>query len=114
MNDHDIYALYSEQFRMIDDNLDDLVRQAQSFTEANAIIDSWKQANLNYLRARNKLFSVHAAQIQALVDEFSDAHRNIKRALEDLQRGIGAVGTVSQLLSFAVDKGKRLQESVSA
>jgi hypothetical protein len=26
MNDQDIYLLFSEQFRLIDDNLDDLVR----------------------------------------------------------------------------------------
>lgn len=112
MNDNDIYLLFSEQFRTLDDNLDDLVRKAEGFVQANKIIEAWKQANLNYLRARNKIFSAHEERIGALVREFNESQQSIKRALEDLQGGAATIDRVSQIISTAVDLGKRLQESV--
>ncbi|HYP02424.1 MAG TPA: hypothetical protein VER76_19695 [Pyrinomonadaceae bacterium] len=112
MNDTDIYLLFSAQFRMIDDNLDDLVKKAEGFVQANAIIDSWKQANLNYLKARNKIFSTHAEQIADLVKHFDDSQKSIKKALEDLKGGAATIGKVTKVISAAVDAGKKLQEAV--
>ena len=80
MTDQDIYMLFSEQFRMIDDNLDDLVKKTQDFVQANQIIDAWKQANLNYLKARNKIFSAHAEKIKDLGFSF---HYTPKQTISD-------------------------------
>jgi prefoldin subunit 5 len=112
MNDQDIYLLFSEQFRLIDDNLDDLVRRTESFTQANQIIESWKQANLNYLRARNKIFSSHMSTIAALVEEFQEAQDAAKQALEDLQAGAQTIDQISRLITLAVGKGTVLEGSV--
>lgn len=112
MNDQDIYLLFSDQFRAIDDNLDDLVKTAQSFTQAQQIIDAWKQANLNYLTARNKIFSSHAAQIGDLVKEFGDAQQSIEKSLSDLKKGAATIGQVTSIISGAVQTGKKLQEAV--
>ena len=112
MNDQDIYLMFSEQFRTIDDNLDDLVNQAEDFVQANRIIDSWKQANLNYLKARNKIFSTHEAAIGNLVKEFNDAQKSIETSLQDLKDQKATIGKVSQVIALGVSKGKALQEAV--
>ena len=112
MNDADIYLLFSEQFRTIDDNLDDLVRRATTFAEANRITESWKQANLNYLKARNKIFSAHAAEIGGLVKEFKDAQDSIEKSLAALKNDAITIGQVSKIIAFGVEKGKELQEAV--
>lgn len=112
MNDKDIYLLFSEQFRILDDHLDDLVKKAEGFAQANAIIEAWKQANLNHMRARNKIFSTHAAEITDLVKSFEDSQESIKKALEDLKGGAATIGKVSKVVTAAVDAGKKLQEAV--
>ncbi|MDP2757257.1 MAG: hypothetical protein Q8O45_06560 [Desulfurivibrionaceae bacterium] len=108
MSDQDIYLLYSEQFRSIDDNLDDLVKKAESFMQATQITNAWKQANLNYLKARNLIFSNHAAQITGLVTEFQEAQKSMKKALADLKHGGETIGKVTTFLSAATSKGKEL------
>jgi len=108
MNDQDIYLLYSGQFRLIDDNLDDLVKKAESFIEAKQIADLWKQANLNYLKARNSLFSNHSAEIATLVKEFQEAQKSIAKALADMKQQTETIKKVVMLLSVAVAKGKEL------
>ncbi len=112
MSDQDIYLLFSEQFRMIDDNLDDLVKKAQDFAQANQIIDAWKQANLNYLKARNKIFSAHAERIKDLVREFKEEQESIEQSLMDLKNGAKTIGQVSKIISVGVEAGKKLQEAV--
>ena len=112
MTDQDLYLLFSEQFRTIDDNLDDLVNQAEDFVQANRIIDSWKQANLNYLKARNKIFSSHEAAIGDLVTQFQQAQDAIKKSLDDLKNQATTIGNVSRVIAFGVSQGKALQEAV--
>lgn len=112
MTDQDIYLLFSEQFRLIDDNLDDLVKKTQDFAQANQIIDAWKQANLNYLKARNKIFSAHTEKIKDLVKEFKEAQESIEKSLKELKDGAKTIGQVSKIISGAVEAGKKLQEAV--
>lgn len=108
MNDQDIYLLYSEQFRWIDDNLDDLVKKAESFIEAKQITDLWKQANSNYLKAHNLVFSNHSAQIAAIVKEFQEARKYMTEALTELKQQVVTIKKVITLISAAVGKGKEL------
>lgn len=112
MNDQDIYLLFSEQFRLIDDNLDDLVRVSTTFAQANRIIEDWKQANLNYLRARNKLFSAHEAKIKDLVEDFGESQKAIEKALADLKDDATTIDKIAKVISIGVGIGKNLQESV--
>jgi hypothetical protein len=112
MNDQDIYLLYSQQFRTIDDNLDDLVRESETFLQANLIIDSWKQANLNYLTARNKIFSTHADEIVELVKEFQSSQISIEKALADLKNVATTIEQVTNVISSAVKIGRELQDAV--
>ncbi|MBI2820735.1 MAG: hypothetical protein HYX74_00795 [Acidobacteria bacterium] len=112
MNDAEIYQLFSEQFRTIDDHLDDLVSRAENFVQATQIIDAWKQANLNYLTARNKVFAGHANQLRTLVDEFRDAQQSVKQSLADLKGGATTIQQAISVISSAIRKGKALQEAV--
>ena len=112
MNDEDIYFMYSEQFRTIDDNLDDLMNRAENFAQASRINDSWKQANLNYTRARNKLFAAHEAQIKDLVKDFENAQAAIKKSLADLKKQATTIGQVSQIISQGVGVGTKLEKAV--
>ncbi len=108
MTDHDIWMLYSEQFRSLDDNLDDLVKQAESFFQAKQITDAWKEANANYLKARNLIFSDHADQIARLVTEFQDAHKSMRKALADLKQQAETIGGATTLICAATGKGTEL------
>jgi hypothetical protein len=112
VNDQDIYLLFSEQFRTIDDNLDDLMRQAHNFVQANRIMESWKLANLNYLRARNKVFSSQLPRIGELVTRFTEAQAAIKASLAELQQGVATMDQMAEVIVTGVEAGKALQESV--
>src|SRR5437868_1272111 len=112
MNDNDIYLIFSEQFRAIDDNLDDLMSRSENFTQASQITEAWKQANLNYLRARNKIFSNQADRIAGLVEEFKSATDAIKKSLADLKLAATTISQVAGLITAGVNTGKELQEAV--
>lgn len=114
MTDQEVYLLYSEQFRAIDDDLDFLVAKAENFLQANRIILSWQQANLNYLRARNLIFSSHLAQIEGLITDFRKAQESIKAALADLKHDAAQIGFVSTVIATTVKAGKELLDNVEA
>ncbi len=109
MNDQDVYLLLSEQFRLIDDDLDDMVRRA-NYAQTLEIVNAWKQANLNYLKGRNLIFSKHEQQIKSLVGDVSKANESIKDALEDLRSGVTAIEKVTGVLSAGVNVGTKLIE----
>ena len=108
----EMWQLYSEQFRAIDDDLDDLVRRAENFAQADQIIKSWELANLNYVRARNIIFSDHLGAIRDLVREFQEAQASIEQALDDLQHDAATIALAGNLISTGVKKGKELLDAV--
>ena len=112
MTDQDIYLLFSDQFRTLDDNLDDLCKRSENYSQTTQIIDAWKQANLNYLQARNKAFSGNLSQIDDLINDFAQAQAEIKKSLQQLQQGVSAIGQVSNLITSAVGKGTKLVQVV--
>ena len=109
MTDMDVYLAYSEQYRLIDDNLDDLVRRAESFLQATLIIDGWKQANKNYIDARNKVFDANQELIKTLFAEFTASTKSIQEALNELKKTPDLIGKVASLISSAVKKGTELK-----
>ena len=110
MTDDDVYLIYSEQFRTIDDRLDDLVKQAVNFTQTNQITTAWKQANLNYLQARNKLFANRGSDIDASVQAFAKGQEAIKALLEDLANGSATIDKVAGVISDGVAIGTKLEQ----
>jgi hypothetical protein len=110
MTDNDVYLIYSEQFRTIDDRLDDLVKQAVNFTQSNQITAAWKQANLNYLQARNKLFANRGGDIEASIQAFARGQEAIRALLEDLAKGSATIDRVAGVISEAVAIGTKLEQ----
>ena len=110
MTDNDVYLIYSEQFRTIDDRLDDLVKQAVNFTQSNQITAAWKQANLNYLQARNKLFANRGGDIEASIQAFARGQEAIMALLEDLAKGSATIDRVAGVISESVAIGTKLEQ----
>ena len=112
MTDNDIYLLYSEQFRTIDDRLDDLVKQTVNFTQTNQITLAWKQANLNYIQARNKLFANRGGDVEASIQAFARGQESIKALLEDLAKGSATIDKVAGVIADGVAIGTKLEQLV--
>ena len=105
MNDQEIYRTYSAQFRLLDDELDDLVRRAENYAQAQAIMDAWKQSNLNLLKARNQCFSAGGDQVQSMVKAYTEANQAIKNGLSSLKKGETTLAKVLDLISEGVARG---------
>jgi len=112
MTDNDVYLIYSEQFRTIDDRLDDLVKQAVSFAQSNQITSAWKPANLNYLQARNKLFANRGGDIEASIQAFARGQEAIIALLEDLAKGSVTIDKVAGVIAEGVAIGTKLEQLV--
>jgi len=112
MNDRDMYLLYSEQFRRIDDNLNELSKQAEDYSQQLQIIRAWQEANLSYLKSMNLLFAKFQESIKQLADDFQQAAESSKDALDRLKQGPMSIRTVIDKISDGVDKGKQLLDWV--
>ena len=106
MTDQDAYLAFSEQYRTIDDQLDGLISAAKSYAQAQAITQSWEQANLNYIQARNKIFADGTAAMQGLYDQFVKSTENIKQTLTNLGKPAGDIGKITAALTTGVSIGK--------
>lgn len=105
MTDQDAYLAFSDQYREIDDHLDNLVAAAQSYIQAQAIEQSWQQANLNYLQARNKIFADGSATTEALYKDLVKSNSDIKAALATLGGPAGDIGKVTAAITTGVSAG---------
>jgi len=70
---------------------------------------AWKQANLNYLQARNKLFANRGGDIEASIQAFARGQQAIIALLEDLAKGSTTIDKVAGVISEGVAIGTKLE-----
>ena len=114
MTDQDAYLAFSDQYRMIDDQLDSLVAAATSYAQAQAITQSWEQANLNYIQSRNKLFADDSASLQGLYEQLVKSTENIKQALTNLGKPAGDIGKITAAITTGVNIAKNFVNAAKA
>ena len=104
ISDLQIYRALRNQFRAIDDHLDELAKRCETFAQSQQLSDEWAQAQRNYIQARNRLFDGNAANVKALYDQLAAAQKEVDKSLGDLKK----IATVLDRIGDAVRIGTSL------
>ena len=85
MTDLEIYRALRNQFRTIDENLDELALNCRTFSQARQLGDEWAQAQKNYIDARNRIFDSSDTRVKELYEQLGAAQDDVEESLDDLK-----------------------------
>jgi uncharacterized phage infection (PIP) family protein YhgE len=111
MSQEELFRILLAQFLTIDEHRDRLIEKAQTFEQAQQVLNNWRQANLNQLEMGNKLLIQNSAELNDIVKELKTAQGKVDKALEGLQSstaGLTELTSALTLIGKAVALGTQL------
>jgi type I site-specific restriction endonuclease len=101
MTDLEIYQTLRDQFRLIDNNLDKLAAKCTTFQQAQQLSNDWNDANVNMLKARNRLFSQNANQIKGIFDKLTETQKSLSESIDSLENISSVLDKISDVVRLA-------------
>lgn len=109
LTDAQLRVIYATQFAEINVRIQDLVNAAQGNPALTTqILNAWQDADINQGRALLRLFVNQGATIDQLTKDFLEADRQMKSALQNLEKPSHRIASVAGLINAAVTVGGEL------